>query len=217
MPPDAMPPDAVQPDTLARALAARLLHDLSGPAHGVLSGLELQQDPGDDEALRAEAADLTDSSARALLARLEFCRAAYGEGGEAKTGAALEALARTAFANGRARLAWAPGDVTFKAAAVQAALILAQIAADALASGGVARLNATIAAGWMTLRVEGEGPRSRFHAETLDGLAGRPAGEGLAGRWAPAFLVQALCRRAGGALAIARRPDGFVIEATLPA
>jgi hypothetical protein len=206
---------AVPPEILAAGLAARLLHDLSAPAHGIVSGLDLLGDPG-DRTTWAEGVDLAGASARSLLGRLDFCRAAYGGAAGAMDGRALEALARTPFADRRPRLEWAAAATPFSAPAVQALLILLQIAADALATGGVARVTAQAAVDRIAIRVEGEGAGARFHPETLEGLAGRASRDGLAGRWAPAFHAQAVIARAGGGLEIARRAGGFRLEAVLP-
>ena len=133
-------------EPLAAGLAARLLHDLSGPTEAIMSGLQILEDPG-AEALRGEALGL---------------------------------------------------------------------AADALAVGGVARAGARTAEGVTTLWIDGEGPKARFLTETLDGLAGRPASEGLTGRWAPPFHMHVNVARAGGTVSLVQRPGGFRLEVRLP-
>jgi histidine phosphotransferase ChpT len=200
---------------LAAGLAARLLHDLSSPASAILTGVQLLQDPA-AAALKDEALGLAAGGARRLMDMLGFCRAAYGGAAVAMEGRALEILARAPFEAHRPTLEWAAYHLTFGAEAVQVMLSLVQIAADALALGGVARAGAGRTDGGMTLWIEGEGPRPRFPPETLDGLAGRPASEGLAGRWAPAFRAQTLIDRAGGVLRLVQRPRGFWLEAQLP-
>jgi histidine phosphotransferase ChpT len=204
-----------QPDPLATGLAARLLHDLSGPAEAILSGLQLLEDPG-AEALKGEALGLAADGARRLIGMLTFCRAAYGGGATATDGEALGRLARAPFEARRPSLEWTLSGETLSATAVQAMLILTQIAADALAVGGVARAGAGTAAGVTTLWIDGEGPRARFLPETLDGLAGRPASEGLTGRWAPPFHMRVNVVRAGGSVSLVQRPGGFRLEVRLP-
>src|ERR1700733_11262801 len=81
---------------LAGGLAARILHDLSGPASGVASGLDLLAEPGGTAVDRA-ALDLAPSSARSLLDLIEFHQVAFGARGEAMSGALLQRLALTQF------------------------------------------------------------------------------------------------------------------------
>ena len=202
-------------EPLAAGLAARLLHDLSGPTEAIMSGLQILEDPG-AEALRGEALGLAADGARRLLGMLTFCRAAYGGGATAMDGEALGRLARAPFEARRPNLEWTLSGDRLSATAAQAMLILAQIAADALAVGGVARAGARTAEGVTTLWIDGEGPKARFLTETLDGLAGRPASEGLTGRWAPPFHMHVNVARAGGTVSLVQRPGGFRLEVRLP-
>jgi histidine phosphotransferase ChpT len=207
---------AVPPEILAAGLAARILHDLSGPASGVVSGLELLADAGGGGADKA-ALELAVSSARALLDLLEFHKVAFGATGEAASSGALHRLALTQFEGRRPRLDWATEMDAFPGPAAQAMLILVQISAAALATGGLARATASFAHGEIALGVEGEGPRAILQPETLEGLEGRALSRGLAGRWAPSRYLAALVTAAGGALTATAGVDRFSLAATLPA
>jgi histidine phosphotransferase ChpT len=93
---------------------------------------------------------------------------------------------------------------------------LAQLAADALPFGGVARVELERTPGRLTMLVKGTAPRVRLHAEVAGGIAGAPLGEGLAGRWVQAYYLFALVRAAGGTVG-AETADGSVsFIASLP-
>ena len=204
------------PERLAAALAARILHDISGPASGVASGLDLLTEAG-QPGLDGAALDLAVSSARGLLELLEFHKLAFGSSGEAVSGATLQRLALTQFEGRRPRLAWAAQLDPFPGPAAQAMLILAQIAATALAAGGLARATAGPIKGDVVIRIDGEGPRAALHPENLEGLEGRDLSRGLAGRWAPSRYLSALVMGAGGALTATTDVGRFSLAATLPA
>jgi histidine phosphotransferase ChpT len=205
----------VAPEILAAGLAARILHDISGPASGVASGLDLLADAGQADP-DGTALDLAVSSARALLDMLEFLKAAFGASGEDVSGATLHRLALTPFEGRRPRLEWATNVDPFPGLAAQAILILAQIAAAALAAGGVARATAASTHGEIVIRIDGEGPRATLQPETLQGLGGQELSAGLAGRWAPSRYLSALVTGAGGAVAATTGVERFSLAATLP-
>ncbi|HLZ83773.1 MAG TPA: histidine phosphotransferase family protein [Caulobacteraceae bacterium] len=202
------------PERLAAALAARILHDISGPASGVASGLDLLAEPG-QSGQHGAALDLAVSSAKALLDLIEFHKAAFGAGGESVSGATLHRLALTLFEGRRPRLEWAAELEPFPGLAAQAMLILAQVAAGALAAGGLARATAGHAGGDVVIRIYGEGPRAALHPENLEGLAGRELSRGLAGRWAPSRYLSALMNAAGGAVTATTGVGRFTLTATL--
>jgi len=200
---------------LATGLAARLLHDLSGPASGLMSGIDLLSDPASAD-LRGSALELVAAGGRELLETMDFCRAAYGGTGEIFDGSALERLAVSRFTGRRAALTWPAAMPALPARAAQSLLVMSQIAAGALATGGVALAGARYTADGLILTVSGEGARARLDPEMLDGLAGRPLSGGMAGRWAPGAYLRALVDSVGGALSTQSGEGGFVLEATLP-
>jgi histidine phosphotransferase ChpT len=192
----------VAAEELAARLAAKLCHDFISPAGAIIAGLDLLDDPSAKD-MRDEAMDLIASSARKLTDLLAFARVAFGAsaGAESFDSAELERLTAGVYAHVRADLDWAvaPPQAMPKAAA-RVLLNLAQLAAAALPTGGVARIEATpSAAGW-TLTATATGPRARLHPEVQAGLAGEPLGEGLAGRWVQAYYAYAITRGAGGRL-----------------
>jgi histidine phosphotransferase ChpT len=192
------PSDALAPEVLAAKLLARALHDVVGPTSGLTSALDLLGD-GDNRDLHAEALSLARDSLSEMGARIAFCRAAFGIGGGLDVEGFVKLIA-TPFAGSRARLEL--GQMTPGAPPVlyQGALILLQITAEALASGGAARLTIERLAGQWRARVDGAGVRAQIAPETLAGLGGLASTSGLGGRWAPARYLSALSASVGGAL-----------------
>jgi histidine phosphotransferase ChpT len=210
-----MPLSAIAPENLAAALAARLLHDLAGPATGVAAGMELHAQSIQPN-LGAEGLSLAADSARDLLDLLAFCRAAYGVGAGPHDGRGLERLARTQFAGRRARLIWSTPVDRFGDSAARATLILLQIAAGGLGAGGEADFAAEATDRGLKIRVDAKGARARPHPEALIGLAGEPLVDGLPGRWAPAYYLHRLTATAGGSLSAETWDGGFALTAVLP-
>jgi len=210
-----MTPAAIPPETLAAGLAARILHDIAGPASGVASAMELYADT-DDPGTRDAALGLATSSVSALLDMLDFSRRAFGGAQDPLDDRTLRRLASTQFEGRRARLEMTSDLDPFPGPVAQAVLILAHIAAGGLAAGGFALLTAARDRETVAVRVAGEGPGARLAAEVVEGLAGRPLSTGLAGRWAPARYLFALVATAAGELTAVAGENRFVLDATLP-
>jgi histidine phosphotransferase ChpT len=169
------PPPAISADELATRLAARMIHDFMSPASGIVSGLDLLEDPSAKD-MQAEAMDLIAGSARKLVDLLTFSRAAFGAyaGSGAFDAGELETLALGVFAQVRPQLEWAVELAQVDRPAGRALLNLAQLAAGALAVGGVARVSVSRAGGRTVVTVDAVGSRARLHPEVAAGLAGEP-------------------------------------------
>jgi histidine phosphotransferase ChpT len=209
---------ALAPELFAARLAARLCHDFLSPASGVISGLDLLDDPAAKD-LRDEAMELVTSSARKLADALSFYRIAFGAYGEAEVfdSRELGALAGAMFAHVRPDLEWEVGIPQLGRVAAQGLLNMAQIGAGCLAAGGVARASVKHESPWTALIVEAAGPRARLSPEVLAGLRGEAPGEGLSGRWVQARFVHALVTSAGGAVAAEAGEGSVSLRAVLPA
>jgi histidine phosphotransferase ChpT len=211
------PPADISPDDLAAKLAARLCHDFMSPASGIVSGLDLLDDPSAKD-MRDEAMALIASSARKLVDHLTFARVAFGAyaSADAFDSRELEGLARGVFAHVRPDMDWAVEAPQLPKAAARALLNLAQIAAGALATGGTARISADSKDGWVSVVVDAAGPRVRLHADVAEGLAGQPLGEGLAGRWVQAYYLASLVRSAGGTVDVQPSEGAIRFTARVP-
>ena len=222
--PDAPAPPAaaalavLAPEELAAKIAARLCHDFMSPASGIISGLDLLDDPSAKD-MRDEAMDLIASSARKLVDSLTFARVAFGAyaNAEAFDSRELETLAKGVFAHVRPEMDWAVEAPQLPKAAARALLNIVQIAAGALASGGTARVTAKIENGWVAVLVEAMGPRVRMHPDVAAGLKGEQLAEGLAGRWVQAYYVHALVQSAGGMVAAEVGEERILFKAAVPA
>ena len=207
--------DALAPEVLAAKLVARALHDIAGPTSGLTAALDVIGDTNSRD-LNAEALDLARDSLTQMAARIAFCRAAVGGGGGLE-GEAFAVLAQTPFAGSRARLDVSAVEYGAPRLVLQGALILLQITAEALASGGVARLSIKPDRGNWRACVNGEGARARIVPETLAGLEGLGPESGVPGRWAPGRYLYALAVSAGGSLDFSAQDGQFCVALTCPA
>jgi histidine phosphotransferase ChpT len=209
---------AVSPEELAARLAAKLCHDFISPAGAIVSGLDLLDDPTAKD-MRDEAMNLIAASAKKLADHLSFARVAFGTsaGSDSFDSAELERLAQGVFNHVRAELDWALEPQTLPKRASQVLINLAQLAAQALPMGGVARAEVTSGDGARHLVVRADGARARLHAEVKSGLEGEGLGDGLAGRWVQAYYVQAIARAGGGEVAVEAGEETVVFRATIPA
>lgn len=207
--------DAFAPEVLAAKLVARALHDIAGPTSGLTAALDVLGDT-DSRDLHAEALTLARDSLAQMATRIAFCRAAFGGGGGLEEDA-FDVLAQSPFAGSRARLDVSAVEHGAPRLVLQSALILLQISAESLASGGLARLTITLDQGNWRARVDGAGARTLIAPETLAGLEGLGPGSGLPGRWAPGRYLYALAASAGGSLDLSVQDGQFCVTLTCPA
>jgi histidine phosphotransferase ChpT len=208
----------VQPIELAARLAARLCHDFISPVSAIVSGLDLIEDP-EQQDMREEAMALIAASARKLAAHLSFARIAFGgsSASESFDVRELEKLSRDLFEHVRAELEWNVEMAALEKPAARAMLNLAQLGASALPVGGLARLTAAQGiGGTVILTLLAEGARARLRPEAADGLEGRPFGEGLAGHWVQAYFLRSVIDQAGGTLEHSAEEGVIRIKVALP-
>lgn len=208
---------SIRPAEVAAYLAARMCHDFISPASAIVSGLDLLDDPSAQD-MRVEAMGLIASSAHKLADLLAFTRVAFGASATAETfdPRALETLARGVFGHMRAELAWAIEPTGIDKPAARALLNLAQMAGQALPTGGLARVHAVEDAQNLAIAIEATGPRARLRAEVLAGLRGEGAGDGLHGHWVQAYYVYLLVTDAGGRVFVDVSEDKVVFSASIP-
>lgn len=211
-------PSAVRSAEFAAYLAARMCHDFISPASAIVAGLDLLEDPSAQD-MREEAMGLIGASARKLADLLAFSRMAFGASASAETVDVreLEKLAGGVFRHMRAELDWAVEASTVNKPAARALLNLAQMAGQALPTGGTARVRAVQEGAAIALAVEAKGPRARLRPEVLQGLQGELMGEGLHGYWVQAYYVQLFIGDAGGRVFADVNEERIVFAATIPA
>ena len=207
----------VAAEELAARLASKLCHDFISPAGAIVSGLDLLDDPAAKD-MRDEAMDLIATSARKLVEQLSFARVAFG----AASGVALfdcaemERLTRGVYGHVRAELDWAVTTPSLPKAPAQVLVNLAQLAANALPLGGIARLEVTHGPEGYTVSAVAKGPKARLAAEVQTGLAGGPLGDGLGGRWVQAYYVHVMTRAAGGTIEAETGEEQVTFRALIP-
>jgi histidine phosphotransferase ChpT len=210
-------PDAVEPVDLAARLAARLCHDFISPVSAIVSGLDLIDDP-EQQDMREEAMNLVATSARKLAALLSFSRIAFGgsSASEVFDVRELERLTREFFEHVRSEVDWAIEPAGLGKPAARALLNLAQLGAAALPMGGKARLSVREESGFMNLDLDAEGGRARLRPEAVDGLQGRPFSEGLGGQWVQTYFLRCIVDQAGGTLDLETAEDAVRVRVKLP-
>ena len=210
-------PRAVSAPELAAQLAGKLCHDFISPASAITSGLDLLEDPTAQD-MREEAIGLITSSARKLVALLAFDRVAFGTSAMAESFDAreLETLTRGVYAHVRGELDWAVETPVLNKPAARTLLNMAQIAAGALPTGGVARLAAREEGGSILIETESRGPRARLKPEVQTGLRGEPLVEGLGGQWVQSYYLSTLVQAAGGTLDFEVGEESVRLRARLP-
>lgn len=201
---------------LAALLAARMCHDFISPAGAIVSGLDLLEDPTTQD-MRDEALNLITASAKKLVALLAFDRVAFGGSSAAESFDCreLERLTREVFAHGRATLEWSVEPESLAKPAARTVLNLAQIGAGALPIGGVARVRVETGAELLA-QVQATGTRVRLRPEVIDGLNGKPLGEGLSGHWVQAYFLRGVVEAAGGSLEIVANEGEIVVAVRMP-
>lgn len=208
----------LNPADLAAQLAARLCHDIISPASAIVSGLDLLDDPTAAD-MRDDAMNLIGASARKLVAMLAFSRVAFGASASAENfdSRELERLTRGIYDHVRPDLDWAVKLPSLNKASARALLNLAELGAKALPTGGVARILADEADGFVQVVVESCGARARLRPEVMAGLRGERLTEGMAGHWVQAYYLHALVAAAEGELAAAAEGERVLLTAKLPA
>lgn len=205
----------VTPELLASALAARLIHDIIGPASGIVSAFDLAADPR-AAAMHREALAMAASTARELVATLTLVRTIYGGGGAAMSRTELTAAAEAIFAGSRATLTPRIGHPP-TATSSRVFLGLTQIMATAAAAGGMVSAAHDISGDTILMTFDGVGPRVRLHPEIPVGLAGESPGGGEPHRWSAAYLLGAVARAAGGTVQANVADGGVSLRAVIRA
>jgi histidine phosphotransferase ChpT len=95
-------------------------------------------------------------------------------------------------------------------------LNLAQLAAGALPTGGVARITVVAHEDAYLIGVEAQGTRARLRPEVAAGLRGERLSEGLGGHWVQAYYLHALLKAAGGRVDHAIGEEKVILRARAP-
>ena len=215
--PECAPLD-MNPHDLATQLVGKLCHDFISPAGAIMSGLDLLEDPSAQD-MRQEALNLISASAKKMVTLVHFARVAFGAAStsEAFSGAQLEKILGDMFATMRAELVFdIPADALLQKPAARTLLNLGLLAGNSLPTGGKATLTAVTDDDGLTLTADAAGPRARLKVEAVEGLKGRPLGDGLNGQWIQPHWLWSTVKEAGGTLDFTVEPDHLVLTVKLP-
>ena len=207
---------SIAPEELASALASRLIHDLIGPASGIVSAFDLAEDPR-AAAMREEALAMAVlHGARVWSTSLTLARTIYGGGGAAMSQGELAAAAESLFSGSRAKLTLLIDNAPTVASG-RIFLGLTQIMAGAASAGGSVSAAHALQDGRFVMTFGGVGPRLRLHPEVALGLTGQGAGEGQLHRWSAAYLLGSIARSAGGGVQCGVFDGGVELRADIRA
>lgn len=202
---------------LAAHLAAKLCHDFISPASAIMSGVDLLSDPSAQD-MRDDALNLISASARKLADMLAFARVAFGASASAEAfdSEALRKLTEAVYAHVRPTLDWQVDTPIIQKPGARALLNMAQIAASALPTGGVATVKAEPVGSSIFLTVDARGARARLRPEVVAGLNGESLGEGLGGHWVQAYYLHAIVAATGGRCTADISEERVLLGAAVP-
>ena len=208
-----MPDPAVTPLQLASPLAARLIHDVVGPAGGIVSAFEAIADPR-AAPMRGEMLALVETTARKLVDRLAVLRTIYSDSGPMPEGP-LRASAGILFAESRGALDLRIVGHTVSSISARLLLGLLDIAAMAVAAGGEVTATVNRSEQVETVTIRATGPRLRVVDDVIGGLRGSGPPAGQSHRWSMAYYLWSLTRTIEGELDVSSTPSELVLVARL--
>ena len=205
---------------ITELLCSHLCHELISPVTAVNNGLELIGTG--NGGMEAEAIELTRNSAAEASKRLQFYRLAYGQAGgfDAARGL-IEAreLSKGLLAGSKIALSWSDSGVTgseIGKPGVKLLLNLVALAREALPRGGTIAVALGGAPGF-ECTVAARGAGARLTPEVQAAMDKSASVEGLTPRTIHAYLVAAIARRLGIALAVdSGEPDQVTFRVKLP-
>ncbi len=201
---------------LAALLCSRVCHDVISPVGAIANGLEVL-DSEKDEDMRGFAMDLIKKSTAVAVARLQFCRLAFGAAGSAgasiDTGDA-EQVARGLLADEKTKLVWNATRALMPKNKVKLILNLCMIASQAIPRGGVITLSVDGEGNDMTIRIEAAGTNAKLQSHLPHLLAGEPE-NGIDAHGIQSFYAGLVAREAHLAVTVALE-DGKVTLTAAP-
>jgi len=158
---------------LAALLCSRVCHDLISPVGAIANGLEVMEE-GKDEETSKFAMDLIKKSARTALAKLQFCRIAFGAAGSAgaqiDTGDA-EKVTRGLMEDEKTKVAWNLPRVLLAKNRVKLLLNMLVIAQQTIPRGGTLTIDPIGGGETMGFRVTAAGLNARVQQNIADHLS----------------------------------------------
>ena len=196
---------------VARQLVSRLCHDLVGPMGAVNNGLELLADAPEES---DDALDLVDQSARMLMARFTFLRAALGMGGVRDPAGPAELAKIAALAvTGNVVLEWrddAVGLIGIDPEAGKLVLNMVLMGVESLPRGGTVVVDWAPEADGVKVEVAASGNDARIRPDMLDVFAPEVDEDAVTARNVNAYLACKIAQSIGAGLRLSGEGNGAV-------
>ena len=200
---------------LAALLCSRVCHDLISPVGAIVNGLEVLAEEKDEET-QAFAPDLIKRSAGTALAKLQFCRIAFGAAGSAGAQIDLgdaEAISRGFFEDDKTKVAWNLPRALLAKNRVKLLLNLLLIAGQTIPRGGRLTIDPIGSGETMGFKVSAAGTNAKVPAAVAALLAGDSGDAPLDAHRIQPFYASLLAQAAGVKVAMAMEGDAVAVSA----
>jgi histidine phosphotransferase ChpT len=200
---------------LAALLCSRVCHDLISPVAAIDNGLELLEEDKDEET-KILAFQLIKKSARQGLAKLQFCRLAFGAAGSAGAQIDLgdaEKVARGFLEDEKTKIAWELPRLLLPKNRVKLLLNMLLIAGQAIPRGGAMTVTPEGSGETMGFRIVSKGLNSRLPQAIPGLLSGGNAGETIDAHAIQPYYTGLLARSCGLNVTMAADGDAIVVTA----
>jgi histidine phosphotransferase ChpT len=206
---------SIDPLDLAALIASRVCHDIISPVGAITNGLEVL-DEERDESMREFAMDLIRRSASQASAKLQFARLAFGASGGAGAEIDMEDAGRCATAfleRDKAELDWQVDAGMLPKSEAKLLLNLLILASNAVARGGVVRVNASRDGQETVIRLVAEGDRARLNDGVSEVLTAGATPNPLDAHAVQPLYAALLAKEAGMSITLSEEDDRVIIGA----
>ena len=201
---------------LSALLCSRVCHDVISPVGAIANGLELMDDPENDQETKTAALDMVRRAANVATAKLKFCRIAFGASGSA--GAQIDMgeagdIAQAFVGEEKVKLDWQVPRENRPKQDVKLLLNMLLLAIEGLPRGGVITMTAE-GAGFV---VKAKGDRAKLKEAIVAVIDGKSDLAALDARLVQPYYARMLSQAQGLNLSMAMEgEDTVVVTAVAP-
>ena len=201
---------------LSALLCSRVCHDVISPVGAIANGLELMDDPENDQETKTAALDMVRRAANVATAKLKFCRIAFGASGSA--GAQIDMgeagdIAQAFVGEEKVKLDWQVPRENRPKQDVKLLLNMLLLAIEGLPRGGVITMTAE-GAGFV---VKAKGDRAKLKEAIVAVIDGKSDLAALDARLVQPYYARMLSQAQGLKLSMAMEgEDTVVVTAVAP-
>ena len=201
---------------LSALLCSRVCHDVISPVGAIANGLELMDDPENDQETKTAALDMVRRAANVATAKLKFCRIAFGASGSA--GAQIDMgeagdIAQAFVGEEKVKLDWQVPRENRPKQDVKLLLNMLLLAIEGLPRGGVITMTAE-GAGFV---VKAKGDRAKLKEAIVAVIDGKSDLAALDARLVQPYYARMLSQAQGLKLSMAiEGEDTVVVTAVAP-